>query len=241
MLETASNRLTFQSMKNGPDEDYREYAVRWKNAASMVRPPLTSREENFMFVDTLPSSYYDMLIVNTFMEFRDLMYFVGRIEDGIKKRRIVDTGASMREKKRIVPDKHVQAMSREKKRSKRRSHTTREEPVKNHPHSPRYAQVPLADLHLPQRFAQEYDQESDSSYYQSKKRKKIKVYHTFSMSYGELLPILVQNQGFLSFPQGQEDLRIRKDTILMLDVSTTEELEGIPQRIARLLKIKSNP
>ena len=24
------------------DEDYREYVVRWKNAASMVRPPLTS-------------------------------------------------------------------------------------------------------------------------------------------------------------------------------------------------------
>ena len=51
----------------------------------MVRPPLTSREENSMFVDTLPSPYYDMLVVNAFIEFRDLMYFVGRIEDGIKK------------------------------------------------------------------------------------------------------------------------------------------------------------
>ena len=69
----------------------------------MVRPPLTSREENSMFVDTLPSTYYDMLIVNTFMEFGDLMYSVGRIEDGIKRGRIVDTGAGMREKKRIVP------------------------------------------------------------------------------------------------------------------------------------------
>ena len=48
------------------------------------------------------------------------------------------------------------------------------------------------------------------------------------MSYGELLPILVQNYGFLLFLQGQEDLHIRKDTILMPDVSTTEELEGIP-------------
>ena len=60
-----------------------------------------------MFVDTVPSPYYDMLIVNTFMEFGDLMYSVGRIEDGIKRRRIVDTGASMREKKRIVLDEHV--------------------------------------------------------------------------------------------------------------------------------------
>ena len=71
-------------MKKGSDEDYREYAVMWKNVASMVRPSLTSREENSMFVDILLSPYYDMLIVNTFIEFGDLMYFVGRIEDGIK-------------------------------------------------------------------------------------------------------------------------------------------------------------
>ena len=74
MLETAPDRLTLQSMKKEPDEDYREYAIRWKNVASMVRPPLNSREENSMFVDTLPSPYYDMLIVNTFVEFGDLMF-----------------------------------------------------------------------------------------------------------------------------------------------------------------------
>ena len=98
-----------------------------------------------MFVDTLPSPYYDILIVNTFVEFGDLMYSVGRIEDGIKRGRIVDTGASKEERKRSVPDEHIQAMSGEK----RRSHATREEPVKNHPHSLGYAQVPLAGLHSP--------------------------------------------------------------------------------------------
>ena len=79
----------------------------------MVRPPLTSREENSMFVDTLPFPYYDMLIVNTFVEFGDLMYSVERIEDGIKRGRIMDIGASMRGKKGTVPDEHVQAMSEE--------------------------------------------------------------------------------------------------------------------------------
>ena len=104
LLETAPDRMTLQCMKKRPEENYKKYAVRWKNVASMVRLPLTSREENSMFVDTLPSPYYDMLIVNTFMEFGDLMYSVGRIEDGIKIGKIVDTGASMMEKKRIVPD-----------------------------------------------------------------------------------------------------------------------------------------
>ena len=91
-------------------------------------------------------------------------------------------------------------MSREERGSKRRSHTTREEPVKNHPRSPGYAQIPLADLHSPQRFAQEYDQKSNSGYYQSKKRKRTKVYHTLPMSYGELLPVLVQNYGISVIP-----------------------------------------
>ena len=90
-----------------------------------------------MFMDTLLSPYYDMLIVNTFMGFKDLMYSVGRIEDGIKRGRIVDNGASMREKKRIVLDEHVQTMSRKGGGSKRRSHMSWEEPVENRPRSPR--------------------------------------------------------------------------------------------------------
>ena len=92
-----------------------------------------------MFVDTLPSPYYDMLIVNTFVEFGELMYSVERIEDGIKKGRIIDTRASKEKRKRFVPDEHVQAMSREKRGGKRRSHTTRKETVKNHPCSSGYA------------------------------------------------------------------------------------------------------
>ena len=132
-----------------------------------------------------------MLIVNAFMDFGDLMYSVWRIEDGIKRGRIVDTRASMMEKKRFVLDEHVQAMSREKGGSKRRSHTTREEPIKNHPRSPEYAQVPLVGFQSPQRFVQEYDQGSDLGYYQSKKKKRTKVYRPLPMSYTELLPILI--------------------------------------------------
>ena len=54
-----------------------------------------------MFVDTLPSPYYDMLVVNAFVEFGDLMYSVGRIEDGIKRGKIMDIRASTMEMKRI--------------------------------------------------------------------------------------------------------------------------------------------
>ena len=94
------------------------------------------------------SPYYDMLVVNAFVEFGHLMYSVGKIEDGIKREKIVDTRASMKEKKRIVPDKHVQAMFRER-RSKRKSHMARDEPVVDFPHSSSYAKVPLASFSSP--------------------------------------------------------------------------------------------
>ena len=97
-------------------------------------------------MDILPSPYYDMLVVNAYLEFGDLMYSVERIEDGIRRGKIVDTRASTMEKKRIILDKCVQTMF-EERGSKRRSHMTRDEPVKNHPHSSLYAQVPMVGLH----------------------------------------------------------------------------------------------
>ena len=152
-----------------------------------------------MFVDILPSPYYDMLVVNAFVEFGDLKYFVRRIKDGIRKGKIMDIEASTMEKKRITFDKHVQTVFGERG-SKKRSHMTRDEPVKNHPRSSLYAQVPLADLYLPQRFARECDQESDSSYPRGNKGKRTKVYHSLPMTYEELLPVLIQNYGIFVIP-----------------------------------------
>ena len=143
-----------------------------------------------MFVDTLPSPYYDMLVINAFVEFEDLMYSVGRIEDGIKRGKIVDIEASMMEKRRSKPDEHVPAMFKERK-SKRKLHTTWEKPVENYPHSSSYAQILQAGFSSPQKFVWKRDRDSDSGYLRGKKRKKIKVYHAFPMTYGELLPVLI--------------------------------------------------
>ena len=64
-----------------------------------------------------------MLVDNAFLEFGDLMYSVGRIENGIKREKNMDTKAIILKKKRIIFDEHVQAMTREKG-SKRKSHVT---------------------------------------------------------------------------------------------------------------------
>ena len=104
MLDVAPDRLTLQGMEKKPEESYKEYAMRWKAVASQVQPPLTHREIDSYFVDTLPSPYYDMLIGNAFLKFGDLLYAVGRIEYGIKKGRIANTEARVPEQRRNVID-----------------------------------------------------------------------------------------------------------------------------------------
>ena len=79
--------------------------------ASQVQPPLTHRETNSYFMDTLPSPYYDMLIGNAFLEFGDLLYAVRRIEYGIKKGRIASTEARVPEQRRNVVDEYIRATS----------------------------------------------------------------------------------------------------------------------------------
>ena len=66
MLEMAPNRFTLQGMRKGPDENYKECATRLKEVGLQVESPLINREINFLFVDTLPSSYNDKLIGNAF-------------------------------------------------------------------------------------------------------------------------------------------------------------------------------
>ena len=138
-----------------------------------------------MFMDTLPSSYYDMLVINAFMEFGDLIYFVGRIEDSIKRGKIVDIETTTFGKKRNVPNKYVEERSS-------RKFEAMGESVRNlfHSHTP-CTQVPPIKCFSPQMSAWKNSQGSDSGYYLSKKRKRTKVYHSLPMSYTKLLPILI--------------------------------------------------
>ena len=187
MVGTAPDRLTLQDMKKGPDESYKEYIVRWKGVASQVKLPLTNREENSIFVDTLPSPYYDMLVGNAFTEVADLMFSVERIEDGIRRERIADTGASIPKKKGIIFDEHVPTMSMERE-NKRTSCMMIDEPINNIFHTSPHTPVHCNQGPPPQMITQGHGKEIDSSYSRSNKRKRIKVYHSLSMNYKELPP-----------------------------------------------------
>ena len=114
-------------------------------------------------MDTLPSPYYDMLVGNAFTEFVDLMFSVGRIEDGIRRGRIADIGASILEKKGIVFDEHIQTISMERG-NKRNSCMMRDELVNNLFHTSPHTLVHCNQGPPPQMITQGHGKEIDSSY-----------------------------------------------------------------------------
>ena len=108
-----------------------------------------------------------------------------KIEGGIKKRKIVDNGAGILKKKMIIFDSMF--MQWLGKREAKKNHIWHGMNLSRifltHRHTPKYPS--LVHLYLGCPFGK--------MAFQSNKRKKTKVYHSFLMSYGELLPILIQN------------------------------------------------
>ncbi|RDX72876.1 hypothetical protein CR513_47587, partial [Mucuna pruriens] len=82
-----------QSMIKKESEGFKEYAQRWRESTK-VQPPIMKREMVTMFVDTLPSPYYDREVGNVASNFANLVVVGERIELGIRRRKFTQTSTS---------------------------------------------------------------------------------------------------------------------------------------------------
>ena len=176
-------------MRKCPDESYKEYAIRWKGVASQVQLPLTHKEINSLFVDTLPSLYHDKLVGKAFPKFEDLMYSVERIEEGIKSEKIKDMESRT--------EGHIRATvaGRNGKRKLNPMEKDYISPYFCFP-TPYYVfQQPPDVMHQGQHFSQQTSitLKYDRSLHHSKKRKRTKTYHSIPIPYSKLVPLLVKN------------------------------------------------
>ena len=53
MTDTAPDRMSLQNMEKKTNETFHEYAHKWQDLAAQVQPPLTDKELNKMFLNTL--------------------------------------------------------------------------------------------------------------------------------------------------------------------------------------------
>ncbi|RDX98906.1 hypothetical protein CR513_18121, partial [Mucuna pruriens] len=67
-------------------EGFKEYTQRWHKLAPQVQPPITKREMVTMFIDTLPSPYYDRVVGNVASNIADLVVVGERIDTNFTKK-----------------------------------------------------------------------------------------------------------------------------------------------------------
>ncbi|XP_057969566.1 uncharacterized protein LOC131158698 [Malania oleifera] len=88
ILEMAPDRMFLSEMEKKPTETFREYAHRWRDAATQVDPPVNDREAISMFVGTLKDPYRSHLVGSTPHNFMDIVSAGARVEADVKAGRI---------------------------------------------------------------------------------------------------------------------------------------------------------
>ena len=88
MTDTAPDRMLLQNMEKKANESFREYAHKWRDLAAQVQPPMTDKEVNKMFLNTLKAPYYDRMIENSNKDFTDVVSAGEMIETGVKQGKI---------------------------------------------------------------------------------------------------------------------------------------------------------
>ena len=88
MTDTTSDRMALQNMKKKANESFSEYAHKWRDLATQVQPPMTDKELNKMFFNTLKAPYYDRMVGNSNKDFSDVVSTGEMIEAGVKQGKI---------------------------------------------------------------------------------------------------------------------------------------------------------
>ena len=88
MTDTTPDRMSLQNMEKKTNETFREYAHNGWDFATQVQPPMTDKELNKIFLNTLKASYYDRMIGNSNKDFSDIVSAREMIEVGVKQGKI---------------------------------------------------------------------------------------------------------------------------------------------------------
>ena len=93
------DRLSFQTMKTKYNENFWDYAQRWRIVATQVQSFLIETKITMLFLNTLQEPYYDKLMHATTGSFANMVK-VGNLVDHAIKNGKIDLGESSSKPKR---------------------------------------------------------------------------------------------------------------------------------------------
>lgn len=80
--------LQLQNQSQKSNETFKEYAQRWREMASRVRPFLFDTKLVDIFIGTLQGLYYKKMVGTSSSNFADIVLIGERIESGLKSGKI---------------------------------------------------------------------------------------------------------------------------------------------------------
>jgi hypothetical protein len=99
-LDMAPTKLQLQNQSQRSNETFKEYAQRWREMVSRVRPTLSDNELVDIFMGTLQGLYFEKMIGSSTTNFADMVTIGERVESELKSEKITDTTASQTTNKR---------------------------------------------------------------------------------------------------------------------------------------------
>ena len=107
MTDTAPDWLSLQNMEKKATKTFWEYAHKWRDLVAQVQPPMTDKELNKMFLNTLKTPYYDQMIGNSNKDFSDVVSIGEMIKAGVKQGKIESAEAKKPISKRKKEETHA--------------------------------------------------------------------------------------------------------------------------------------
>ncbi|KAK4706953.1 hypothetical protein R3W88_033490 [Solanum pinnatisectum] len=95
-VEIVPDRYSLEKMKQRSNENYREFAYRWRKEAARVRPPMSEKEIVEVFVRVQEPEYYDRIILLVGAKFTEIVKVGETIKDGLEIGKIARVAASPR-------------------------------------------------------------------------------------------------------------------------------------------------
>ena len=88
-MELIPNEKSLTSLKKKNTKSFKEYAIRWREQAARVKPPMKESKIVEVFIQAQDETYYQHLLPALGKPFIEALKMVKMIEDGIKTGRIV--------------------------------------------------------------------------------------------------------------------------------------------------------
>ncbi|XP_040931908.1 uncharacterized protein [Gossypium hirsutum] len=93
VMDMTLDRITLQNMEKKQNENFRQYAQRWREVAIQVQLPLLEKETTMLFINTLKAPFITHMLGSATKSFSDIVVTGEMIENAVRSGKI-DAGES---------------------------------------------------------------------------------------------------------------------------------------------------